>query len=67
MENAVTAPAFTPGPWRTDWLGDAVFYQEPFYQYFLAVLYRIFGRSYGVVYFVPGRVDHDGLFHYPNG
>src|SRR5262249_8488824 len=41
--------------WRIaggDWLGDAVFYQDPLYPYFLAALYRVFGRSYAAVYLV---------------
>jgi Flp pilus assembly protein TadD/4-amino-4-deoxy-L-arabinose transferase-like glycosyltransferase len=32
-----------------DWLGDRVFYQDPFYPYFLAVVYKIFGHHLMVV------------------
>src|SRR5438128_8477695 len=51
----VDAHLYDEKAWRIaggDWLGDAVFYQDPFYPYFLAVLYRVFGRNYGVVYLV---------------
>jgi len=30
-----------------NWLGDKVFYQDPFYPYFLAVVYKIFGGEPG--------------------
>ena len=32
-----------------EWLGDKVFFQAPFYPYFLAVLYRLFGDDLTVV------------------
>lgn len=32
-----------------NWLGDRIFYQTPFYPYFLAVLYTISGRNFFVV------------------
>src|SRR5206468_11710223 len=51
----VDAHLYDEKAWRIaggDWLGDAVFYQDPFYPYFLAVLYRVFGRSYAPVYLV---------------
>ena len=28
-----------------DWIGKGIFYQDPLYPYFLAILYRIFGRD----------------------
>lgn len=35
-----------------DWLGSQVFFQAPFYPYFLAVLYNVFGHSLDAVYLV---------------
>jgi tetratricopeptide (TPR) repeat protein len=35
-----------------DWLGKGVFYQAPFYPYFLAVVYKSFGASAAMVRFV---------------
>ena len=35
-----------------DWLGKGVFYQAPFYPYFLAVVYKSFGASAAIVRFV---------------
>lgn len=35
-----------------DWLGSQVFFQAPLYPYFLAVLYKLFGRSLDAVYLV---------------
>ena len=55
----VDAHLYDEKAWRIvtgDWLGDAIFYQDPFYPYFLAVLYRVFGRSYGAVYLVQGAL-----------
>src|SRR5438132_6281072 len=49
----VDAHMYDEKAWRIaggDWLGDAVFYQDPLYPYFVAGFYRVFGRSYGVVY-----------------
>jgi len=31
------------------WLGDQVFYQAPFYPYFLAIIYTVFGRDFFIV------------------
>ncbi len=35
-----------------NWIGDKVFYQSPLYPYFLAVIYRVFGRSLVLVYII---------------
>jgi hypothetical protein len=34
---------------KGNWLGDEVFYYNPFYPYFLGLLYALFGESYTVV------------------
>lgn len=39
-----------------DWLGDAVFYQEPLYPYLLAVIHTLFGRGLAGVYVVQAMV-----------
>ena len=39
------------------WIGDDVFYQDPFYPYFLAVIYSIFGRSLGLVYLIQSALS----------
>ena len=44
----VDAHLYDEKAWRIaggDWLGDAVFYQDPFYPYFLALLYRAWRSS----------------------
>lgn len=35
-----------------DWLGDRIFYQDPWYPYQLALIYKIFGHSYTAVFLV---------------
>ncbi|MFI5348595.1 MAG: glycosyltransferase family 39 protein [Elusimicrobiota bacterium] len=40
-----------------DWLGKTVFYQDPLYAYFLAVIYKTFGRSLGAVRLVQAALD----------
>jgi len=39
------------------WLGKEVFYQDPLYSYFLALLYKIFGRSFAAIYTIQGVLD----------
>jgi 4-amino-4-deoxy-L-arabinose transferase-like glycosyltransferase len=41
---------------RGDWLGKGVFYQAPFYPYFLAVVYKWFGASAAMVRFVQAVI-----------
>lgn len=36
------------------WIGDSVFFMAPFYQYFLAFLYKIFGVKIGLVLILQG-------------
>ena len=40
-----------------DWLGKTVFYQDPLYAYFLAVIYKAFGHSLGAVRLVQAALD----------
>jgi tetratricopeptide (TPR) repeat protein len=37
-----------------DWIGNSVFFRAPFYPYFLAIIYRIFGHNY----FIPRLIQH---------
>lgn len=36
------------------WVGDSVFFMAPFYQYFLAVFYKIFGIKIGLILILQG-------------
>ena len=37
-----------------DWIGNQVFFRAPFYPYFLAIIYKIFGHNY----FIPRLIQH---------
>jgi len=37
-----------------DWIGTGVFFRAPFYPYFLAIIYKVFGHSY----FIPRLIQH---------
>jgi len=39
------------------WVGDSVFFMAPLYQYFLAVLYKIFGVNIGLVLVLQGLLS----------
>lgn len=40
-----------------NWIGDAVFYQDPFYPYALAVIYGLFGRNLPLVYVLQSALS----------
>ncbi|MHC4945654.1 MAG: tetratricopeptide repeat protein [Planctomycetota bacterium] len=39
-----------------DWIGDKVFYQDPFYPYFLALLYKVFGHALFLVRMIQALI-----------
>ncbi len=43
-----------------DWLGSATFYQDPLYPYFLAIIYKAFGRSLLLVYILQAIISSAG-------
>lgn len=45
-----------------DWIGSTTFYQAPLYPYFLAVVYRLFGAGYDLVYLVQIAVAILGVW-----
>ena len=44
-----------------DWLGKGVFYQDPFYPYFLAIFYACFGRNFALLASFQALLDSVGV------